>query len=209
MLHLLQMGPSKVLTTFPLQIQNSWQLSLLELPPCCVPTRNTVTHSSNSSNLYASTVQSRPPQLMLHSCPTHVFKLFIPSLPILYLLPLPPHHSLWLSFYSSCFLSPQTLSGFFDEMLAVFKPGALSCFTFSRPIPLTLSASRNPILIHLPLSRFSALRSDRTHSRSGILFRDVTHASDGVVIFVRQVSSFSELSTPPLFFLRLIPTLIM
>ena len=43
-LHLLQMGPSKVLTTFPFQIQSSWQLSLLELPPpCCVPTCNTVT----------------------------------------------------------------------------------------------------------------------------------------------------------------------
>ena len=37
MLHLLQMGPSKVLTTFPLQIQNSWQLSLLELPPVVSP----------------------------------------------------------------------------------------------------------------------------------------------------------------------------
>ena len=33
MLHLLQMGPFKVLTTFPLQIQSSWQLSLLELLP--------------------------------------------------------------------------------------------------------------------------------------------------------------------------------
>ena len=31
MLHLLQIGPSKVLTTFLLQIQSSWQLSLLEL----------------------------------------------------------------------------------------------------------------------------------------------------------------------------------
>ena len=33
MLHLLPMGPFKVLKTFPLQIQSSWQLSLLELPP--------------------------------------------------------------------------------------------------------------------------------------------------------------------------------
>ena len=43
---------------------------------------------------------------------------------------------------------------------------------------------------------FSALRSDRTHSRSGILSPDATHASGGVVIFVRQ--SFSELSTSSL-----------
>ena len=56
MLHLLEMGPSKVLTTFPLQIQSSWQLSLLELPQC----RNTVTPSSDSSNMYTSTVPSGP-----------------------------------------------------------------------------------------------------------------------------------------------------
>ena len=45
---------------------------------------------------------------------------------------------------------------------------------------------------------FSALRSDRTHSRSGILSSDTTHASGGVVIFVRQGPSFSELSTTSL-----------
>ena len=42
---------------------------------------------------------------------------------------------------------------------------------------------------------FSALCSDRTHSRSGILSPDATHASGGVVIFVRQSLSFFELST--------------
>ena len=45
---------------------------------------------------------------------------------------------------------------------------------------------------------FSALRSDRTHSRSGILSPDTTHASSGVIIFVRQSLSFSELSTSSL-----------
>ena len=48
------------------------------------------------------------------------------------------------------------------------------------------------------IPRFSALRSDRTHSRSGILSSDTTHASGGVVIFVRQSLSFSELSTSSL-----------
>ena len=33
---------------------------------------------------------------------------------------------------------------------------------------------------------FSALHSYRIHSRSGILFPDATHASGGVIIFVRQ-----------------------
>ena len=45
---------------------------------------------------------------------------------------------------------------------------------------------------------FSALRSDHTHSWSGILSPDATHASGGVVIFVRQGLSFSELSTSSL-----------
>ena len=45
------------------------------------------------------------------------------------------------------------------------------------------------------------MRSDRTHSRSGILSRDTTHASGGVIIFVRQGLSFSELSTSSLSFL--------
>ena len=87
-------------------------------------------------------------------------------------------------------------------MLEVFEPGALNYFTFFRPILSTFSAFRNPILTPLPLSGlipgFSALRSDRTHSRSGILSFDTTHASGGFVTFVRQGLSFSELSTSSL-----------
>ena len=45
---------------------------------------------------------------------------------------------------------------------------------------------------------FSALRSDHTHLRSGILSRDTTHARGGVAIFVKQRLSFSELSTSSL-----------
>ena len=103
--------------------------------------------------------------------------------------------------YASCFLFPLTPSGFFNGMLGVFDPGALNCYTFFRPIPLTLSVSRNLILTHLPFSGSLdslLLRSDRTHSRSGILSRDATHASGGVIIFVRQSLSFSELSTSSL-----------
>ena len=37
MLHLLQMGSAKMLTTFPLRIQSSRQLSLFELPPAVSP----------------------------------------------------------------------------------------------------------------------------------------------------------------------------
>ena len=45
---------------------------------------------------------------------------------------------------------------------------------------------------------FSTLRSDCTHSRSGILSRDATHASGGAIIFVRQGLSVSELSASSL-----------
>ena len=40
---------------------------------------------------------------------------------------------------------------------------------------------------------FSALRSHGTHSRSGIFSTDVADASGGVIIFVKQGLSFSEL----------------
>ena len=154
MLHLLQMGSSKVLTTFPLQIQSSWQLSLLELPP---PRRNTVTSSSDSSDTYTSIVQSGPPFTDAALSRHLVSKPHIPHLPILYLLPLPLHHRPLLLAFLLCLmpsLLPLTLSGFFNGMLEVFEPGALSYFTFSRPILSILSASRNPIITLLPLSGF-------------------------------------------------------
>ena len=83
-------------------------------------------------------------------------------------------------------------------MLEVFESGALNYSTFFHPNLSTLSTFRNPILTHLPLSGFSALRSDRTHSRSDILSSDATHAVGGAVTFVRQGLSFSELSTSSL-----------
>ena len=45
---------------------------------------------------------------------------------------------------------------------------------------------------------FFALRSDRTHSRSGIFPTDVPDASGGVIIFVKQSLFSSELSTSSL-----------
>ena len=53
----LLIGPSKVLSTFPIRIQSSWQLSIFGLPPFRVPTRNTVTPSSD---MFISTVQFGP-----------------------------------------------------------------------------------------------------------------------------------------------------
>ena len=151
--------------------------------------------------MYTSTVQFGPPLLMPHSRPTLVSKPLIPHLPILYFLPLPPHLRPLLLAAILRLLSPLLrliLSGFFNGMLEVFEPGALNYFTFFPPILSTLCAFRNLILTPLPLSGFSALRSNRTHSRSGILSPDAAHASGGVFIFVRQGLSFSELSTSSL-----------
>ena len=138
-LYLLQMGTSKVLTTLPLQNQNSWQLSLLELPPCCVPARNTVTSSTvtstvtphyntvtsplDSSDMYTSTVQSGTPSTNAALRP-HPYLLTTYS---------PSAHFVFSSFASSPPLlapgcpstppasSPLTPSEFFNGMLVVLS----------------------------------------------------------------------------------------
>ena len=81
---------------------NSWSCP----PP---PFHNTVTSSSDSSDMYTSTVQSGPlPLLMLHSRTTLVSKPLIPSCPfyIFSLCPLTTVLYSWLPFYASCLLSP-------------------------------------------------------------------------------------------------------
>ena len=123
-------------------------------PPCCVPTRNTVTLSSDFSDLYTFTVQSRsssadaalPPHPRLQNSPSahSVSSSSAPSPPSLALgcPSMPPASSPAL-----------TLSGFLKGMLEVSEPEAPNYFTFFRPILLTLFVSRNPILTHLPLPR--------------------------------------------------------
>ena len=82
--------------------------------PCSVPSRSTVTFSSDSSDMYTSIVQSGPNLLMLHSRPT---PRLIPLLPILfcifslYLLTTIPFSR--LHFYASCLLFPPDSVRFF------------------------------------------------------------------------------------------------
>ena len=72
-------------------------------------------------------------------------------------------------------------------------------FILSHPIDLIcIQESNLNLSSSFPIPGFYALRSDRTHSRSGILSPDATHASGGVIIFVWQGLSFSELSTSSL-----------
>ena len=140
---------------------------------------------------------------MLHSCPTLVSKLLIPHLPILYLLPLPSHHHPLLL---AILLHP--LPPLPPDSLRVFQWNAgglrarsteLLHFLSSHPVDLIcIQESNLNSSSSFGIPRFSALRSDRTHSRSGILSSDASHASGGVVIFVRQGLSFSELFTTSL-----------
>ena len=147
--------------------------------------------------MYTSTVQSSPTSanaaLSPHPClqtsyPPSAHSISSPSAPP------PPSLAPGFSSASPACTPPLTLSFFFNGILKVFEPGALNYFTFFHPIRSTLSAFRNPIITPLPLSGFSALRSDRTHSLSGILSSDTMHAIGGIVIFVRQGLSFYELS---------------
>ena len=134
---------------------------------------------------------------MQHSRPTLVSKPLIPLLPILYL---PPQHR-------------PLLLAVLLRLLPPLPPDSLKVLQWNagglraRSTELLHSLSTHPAdLICIQESNlnsffsfripgFSALRSDRSHSWCGILSPDATHASSGVVIFVKQGLSFSKLST--------------
>ena len=127
-----------------LDCSHSWNC-----PPCCAPTCNTVTSSSESSDMYTSTVQS-----------------------------------------SSSSANAGGLQATTTELLH---------FLSSHPVDLICIQEANlNSSSSFRIPGFSVLHSHHTHSRSGIISRDTTHASGGVVIFVRQGLSVSEFSTSSL-----------
>ena len=170
-----------------------------------------MTPSSDSSDMYTSTVQSGPPLLMLHSHPTLVSKPLIPHLSILYLLPLPPHHRPLLLIVVLRLLPPLP-----PHSLRVLQWNAggirarsteLLHFLLSHLVDLIcIQESNLNSSSSFRIPEFSALCSDCTHSRSGILSFDATHASGGVVILSGRAYPFLHF-LPPLC-LRSIPTLI-
>ena len=140
---------------------------------------------------------------MLHSRPTLDSKPLIPHLPIIYLLPLPSHHRpslLAILLHLLPSLPPDSLR------VLQWNAGGLRAsstellyFLSSHPVDLIcIQESNLNSSSSFRIPGFSALCSDRTHSLSGILSSDTTHTSGGVVIFVRQSLSFSELSTSSL-----------
>ena len=140
---------------------------------------------------------------MQHSCPTLVSKPLIPHLPILYLLPLRPHHSPLLLAVLLRLLPPLP-----PDFLRVLQWNAgglrarsteLLHFLSTHPVDLIcVQESYLKSSSSFRIFGFSAVRSDCTHFRSGILSADATHTSGSVVIFDRQGLSFSELSTSSL-----------
>ena len=149
---------------------------------------------------------------MLHFRPILVSKPPIPHLPILYLLPLPPHPRPLLLVVLRLLppLLPLTLSGFFNGMLEVFKRGALNYFTFSRPTLSTLSASRNPILTHLSLSGFlNSLLCVLIVPTPGLAFSLVMPRTLAAALSFLSGRTYLSLNFPPPLFLHLIPTVIM
>ena len=187
--------------------------SLLELPPCCVLTRKTVTPSSDSSDMYTSTVQSSPssanaalpphPRLKT-SYSSSAHSVSSPSAPS------PPSLCSWLSFCASCPLSSLTLSGFSNGMLEVFEPGALNYFAFFCPILSILSAFRNPILTHLPLSGFlDSLLCVLIAPTPGLVFSLLMPRTLATVSSFSSRRAYLSLNLLPPLFLHSIPTLIM
>ena len=160
-----------------------------------------MTSSSDSSSWYTFTAQSGPLLLMQHSHPTLTFKPFILFSPTLYLLPLHPHHCLMILAVSLYLLLSVPLPNSLrflqwnagdlqarSTKLLYFISSHLVDLIYIQESNLNLSSS-----FRIPEN--SALRSDRTHSQSGIFSTDVADASGGVIIFVKQGSSVSELST--------------
>ena len=210
MLHMLQSGSFKMLTTLLFKIQNFWQLSLRELPsplrPCFLWRFHTYQHCAVVLGLL---------QPVLFHCsicssfadaalaPHLRFQTSYPFSAHFYLLSLHPHHHLMLLavfLYLLFFLLPNCLR------VLQWNAGGLQ----ARSTKLVHFISSHPVdLIHIQESNlnlsssfqipgFSALRSDGTHSRSGIFSIDATDASGGVIIIFRQGLSFSELSTSSL-----------
>ena len=180
-------------------------------PPCCAPgffgdatPTSIATSSSDFSSWYTSTAQSGPLLLMHHSHPTLAFNPLILFPPTLYLLPLHPNHRLMLLAVSLYLLLSFPLTN--TLRVLQWNAGGLRArstellhFISSHPVNfICIRESNLNLSSSFRIPGFSALRSDGTHSRSGIFSSDVTDASGGVIIFVRQGLSFSELSTSSL-----------
>ena len=179
----------------------------------CPIGRITVTPSSDSSDMHTSTVQSCPASANAALLPhPHLQTSYPPSAHSISSPSAPPPPSLAPGCPSapSASTPPLTLSGFFNGILEVFKPGALNYSTFFRSILSTLSAFRNPILTPLPLSGFlDSLLCFLIVPTHGLAFSILMPRTLAAALSFSSGRAYLSLNfLPPLFF-RLIHTLIM
>ena len=171
----------------------------------CPLCRNTVTPpSSDPSGTYTSTVESGPPSANAALLPhPRLQTSYLPSAHLIFPSPALPPPSLAPGYTSA----PPASSPPPDSLRVLqWNAGGLRArstellhFLSSHPVDLICIQETNVnSSSSFRIPGFSVLRSDRTHSRSGIHSSDASHASGGVVIFVRQGLSFSELSTTSL-----------
>ena len=170
----------------------------------CPPCRITVPPSSDSSDMYTSTVPSSPASANGALSPhPRLQTSYPPSAHFISSLSAPPPPSIAPGFSSA----PPASTPIPDSLRVLqWNAGGLRAritkllhFLSSHPVDLIcIQKSNLNSFSSFRIPGFSALRSDRTHSRSGILSPDDTYASGGVVIFARQGLSFSELCTSSL-----------
>ena len=162
-----------------------------------------MTSSSDFCSWSTFTAQSGPLLLIQHSHPTLAFKPLMLFPPTLYLLPLHPHHRLMFLAVSLYLLLLLPLPN--SLRVLQWNAGGLRArstkllhFISFHPVDLIcIQESNLSLSFSFRIPGFSALRSDGTHFRSGIFSTDVTDASGGVIIFVRQSLSFSLASLDP------------
>ena len=124
--------------------------------------------------MYTSTVQSGLPLLMLSPALPSSSNLLSPFCVfcIFSLCPLTTVPRYWLSFYASCFLSPPDSLRVLQWNAGGLRARSTELLHFLSAHPVDLICIQESNLNSSSsfwISRFSALRSDRTHSRSGIL----------------------------------------
>ena len=163
--------------------------------------------------MYTSTVQSGPPSANAALLPHPRLQTSYPPSAHYISPPFafpPPSLAPGYPFAPPASTPPLTLSGFFNGMLEVFKPGALNYFTFFRPILSTLSAFRNPILTPLPHSGFlGSLLCALIAPTPGLAFSPPIPCTLAATLSFSSGRAYLSLNFLPPLFLRLIPTLIM
>ena len=181
------------------------------LSPLGVPTpTNTLTFPYGSSSLYTYTIQCGPSSPLCQCTapsspsPTNI-------LPSFHHFVSPPVCTLSIPSCFRCFIPPASSSylQYNAGRLRTRSAERLPCISLYLVDFIFIQGSNINSSSSFRILGYFALRSDRTHSRSGILSPDDPHASGGLIIFVSQGLSFYELSTSSPLFLCLNPSLIM